>query len=238
MAINPPKIQLPNITRFARMQSGELERIQEAALQKRNVTLNINSFLGVAFNPAGQMVTPRPSKLDRKIAWWSKRSAKGISRYKAQSDFIRPDWRQIQKDMEGLLQAVGVAVVDQMDLHLGQQAFDAHEEWPVDTGLSRALLFVGVNVDPGMITGSFGCGAPYTSYIRQRKTEAERRKAYLVRGPDGSWSFDQDRWERKESGKKRAKGRPYQKFMTRAGLNLARKIGKGAIEQAAREAPK
>jgi len=228
MAINPPKISLPNITRFARLQEGGLAkaRAQEAARQRKP------SLIG------DLRAATKPGRLDRKIAWWMRRSTAGVARYKGQSDFIQPDWDQIQSDLQGIMRSVGVAVVEQMDLHLGQQAFDAHEEWPVDTGLSRALLFVGVNVDPGMITGSFGCGAPYTSYIRQRKTEAERRKAYLVRGPDGSWSFDQDRWERKESGKKRAKGRPYQKFMTRAGLNLARKIGKGAIEQAAREAPK
>lgn len=216
-------IRLPRLERFLALQEGALARAagdQRISLTQRG-------------RPASQ-----PTAIERKLAWWARRQAAGATRYRAEQDLVRPDWRRIRADLEGLLAAVGLAVVEQMDHHLGQQALDAQAAWPMDTGLSRVLLFFGIEAHERYIQGSLGCGAPYTPYIRQRKTQSERRRAYLRQQPDGSWTFDEAAYTAGESGRKRAKGKPYADLITRPARRTAQAIGRDAIAQAAQEAPR
>jgi hypothetical protein len=82
-------------------------------------------------------------------------------------DFVRPNWTQIRADLELLCATVGEAIVRAMDAHLGAQALAAQEAWPVDLGLSRALLYLKLDMGEMHITGTLGSGAPYTPYIRE-----------------------------------------------------------------------
>ena len=219
-------LRLPNLDRFIRLQ----REAQRAAQGDPRLAANRRG------------IDTRPSDLQRKIKWWARRNTAGVARYQAQQDLIQPDWDQIQRDLRGLMEAVGESVLIELDRHLGKQALEALEAWPVDTGLSRALLYMAIDADPNSIAAVLGCGAPYTPYIRERKGLVGKKKRFLKQNPDGSWYFDQEGWNayqagREARGKKKAKGKPYRDKIIRPGRKIARAVGKDATERAARRAP-
>jgi len=185
-------------------------------------------------------------------------------------DLVRPNWTQIRGDLEQLATTVGEEIVRAMDARLGAQALKAQEEWPVDTGLSRALLYLRIDLQEDRITGTLGCGAPYTYAIRQAgiKTVKEGKvaqakgqvmyrdkrgrlrvkgrgtpgwKMAFLRKVGGSWVFDAAAYDAsqaefraaggssKASGRKPAKGRPFQDLMRGPAKATAAAIGADVV---------
>lgn len=149
-------IATPNLDAFVALQA----RAMEDAIRRSRARAGAADRLNGMFN----RVRTSPSVLEAKIKQWSRGAAAPASMQKA-GTLVRPNWTQIRTDLELLAATVGEAIVAAMDARLGAQALRAREEWPVDTGLSRALLYLRIDFAESRITGTLGSGAPYTPYI-------------------------------------------------------------------------
>lgn len=220
-------VNLARLRQFADIQGGGLERAI-ARSRNRAAVLGSQGF---------GLSRTNPSAIEAKIRYWSGEKSKA-PRAKL-GDLVIPDWRQISADIDEMSRVVAEAALQALDDHFGAQAVRALEEWPVLTGLSRALLAYTIDVTPTAIIARIKSGAPYTPYIREPvvmtamgvvrdastvivdRTGKKRSKnrlprwkaAYLVKDAAGNWTFDEAAYEA-------GKGR-------RAPPNPDRKVAKG-----------
>lgn len=87
------------------------------------------------------------------------------------ASLVRTGWgvrvdQKLQGELLKLAESVAPRLTRAMDKHLSRLAFDVWREWPVDTGLSRALLDLEYTLAPGgRFRAVFASRAPYTMFI-------------------------------------------------------------------------
>lgn len=73
----------------------------------------------------------------------------------------------LQDRVMSMIASAAPAVAEAFNRHYGRIAIDALKAWPVDTGLSKALVFLEYTQnDAGQFVASLGCRAPYAYYIQ------------------------------------------------------------------------
>ena len=65
-----------------------------------------------------------------------------------------------------LLSALPAALAEELDARMASVAFAAFREWPVDSGFSKASLFVSVEPQGETFALRIGDSAPYVNLIR------------------------------------------------------------------------
>ena len=65
-----------------------------------------------------------------------------------------------------LLSALPAALAEELDSRMSSVAFAAFREWPVDSGFSKASLFVSVEPQGETFSLRIGDSAPYVNFIR------------------------------------------------------------------------
>jgi len=214
----------PNLERFYDRQRDALER----AIQRGRAKRDLIGAQGFGYNRQYK------SRIEARIEWWRRAIDQDVSRYSATTReaadiHYEPNWDQMGKDLSTLGASVGVELWRAMDRHLGQMALDALDDWPVDSGLSAALI--GLDIVPGstsdeLLASSLFAGAGYSGYIQEAGYKIEkieytdkkgrartRRKRvyseesrlppwkvkYLVKTDGGAWTFDADAYERSKA---------------------------------------
>jgi len=151
---------LPKLTAFWRQQEDALSRAIKTGRERAESLASI----GFGLNRVN------PSVIETRLSWWTDNATKArVASRKKAGDLVQPDWEKIGRDLEALTRSVGESTLRAFDEHLGQQALDCWDAWPVDTMLSRALLYYSIDIKEHVISGKLGCGAPYTPYIREAK---------------------------------------------------------------------
>ncbi len=82
-----------------------------------------------------------------------------------QTGLIRVDPR-LQRDLLVLIQRAAPALVAAFDEHLGGLAQAAFSQWPVRSGLSKALVSLEFTMADSTMRGRLVSRAPYTPYIK------------------------------------------------------------------------
>lgn len=165
----------PNLTAFALLQRAAL---QEAIRRGREKAQQQSAWTGMA--PPFGLNRQYASIIEGRIKWWREASAKvaaqeaaGLSAptRHAAGLHMEPNWAQIQRDLSGLAGAMAVALYGALDDHIGRLALDMIAGWPVDTGLSRALLQAQIGPGTGghgeLMRASVVAGAGYSGYIKE-----------------------------------------------------------------------
>lgn len=113
--------------------------------------------------------TPPVARAERKAELWSERGAQYLRGQKhlaakagAFSVEVDP---QLYRDVMAAVERLAPAVVAAWDLHLSRLAFSAWRQWPVSTGLSRALIRLEYVADGEQYVGRVTSAAPYTYFI-------------------------------------------------------------------------
>ncbi len=221
--------QAPHLERFALIQRGAL---QQAIKRSRERTSRHDAGVGSA--PPFGLNRQYRSILEARMKWWAQAGTALAGTYarsteRAAEAHVEPNWGQIQRDLQGLMGALGASLYAAFDDNMGAQALAALAAWPDDTGLSRALLHAEIGPGAGghgeLMRGSLVAGAGYSGYIKAsgfrvvrqqyitKKGEAKTRtkhvygegrmpawKArYLVKQADGRWRFDADAFEKAQA---------------------------------------
>jgi hypothetical protein len=117
----------------------------------------------------------------RKATRWTVNGRRYVRNFRVPpGSLIVPDPAGVQP-MIDLLEAVCPAFTRAVDRQLVPAAMASRAQWPVDTGLSKSLLYLTYEQGPGAAPGrsgsvyvaKFGSGAPYTWFIN-RSASARR----------------------------------------------------------------
>jgi len=145
--------------------------------------------------------TPKKSAV-RKEAVWRQRGSRylrGTKQPFRPSDLVRPD-PDLNTKVLALITRAYPLIANSFNRHLGRLAVSMFDQWPVSTGLSKALLDLDYDVTDTTLGGSVVCRAPYAYYIREAQSGKQRGRersltpeelAIMARPPRG---VDRDVW--------------------------------------------
>jgi hypothetical protein len=193
-------VKLPNLDTFLSRQEVALRK----AITRGRSRARTISTPGIGGSPGFGLNRANPSRIEAKLKWFASQGVANLPGKPKPTEMFRPDWEAIREDLYDALFDLGEVLIEAFDEHLGGQALTTESAWPVDTGLSKALLYLSEDIDEkGDATGSLGGGAPYTPYIeepgyrievseytdRKGRTRTRRKRARgdAVKGPDGKW---------------------------------------------------
>lgn len=112
------------------------------------------------------------SKAERKAQLWSERGARylrGEPRLAAKAGPVTVEVDpQLYRDVMAAAERMAPSVVRIWDEHLSALAFRAWRDWPVSTGLSKALIRLEYIAAGESYVGRITSGAPYTYFIEGR----------------------------------------------------------------------
>ena len=115
----------------------------------------------------------------RQVARWKiTPEALSLTPQSSGQDIIRVD-QETQSTFRGLIASIAPAVADAFNEHLLPIAQRAFDRWPVDTGVSKSLLFLTFtpSQDGSSLIASLGNRAPYAHLIFRGRTEKAKDRA-------------------------------------------------------------
>lgn len=84
----------------------------------------------------------------------------------------------LAKTLFDLVQTLDDNLTKAYDEHMGELALSAFDEWPVKSGLSKAMLELSYTSAGGKFLGTINSRAPYTRYIKTRPVKLYQDQGY------------------------------------------------------------
>jgi hypothetical protein len=84
----------------------------------------------------------------------------------------------LSKTLFDLVQTLDANLSKGYDEHMGELALSAFDRWPVQSGLSKAMLELSYTSAGGKFIGTINSRAPYTRYIKKRPVKLYQDEGY------------------------------------------------------------